>query len=116
MAHARRKFNDALKIDPKDKDAAWVIAMMAKLYAVEKEAREAGASPEERKELRQKRSSPIAEELKARIEKLSRQSLPSSKLGEACTYALNQWVRSWSILSMGALRLIRTFARTACDR
>ena len=105
MAHARRKFNDALKVDPQDKDAAGVIAMMAKLYAVEKEAREAGASPEEREELRQKRSRPITEELKARIEKLSRKSLPSSKLGEACTYALNQWPRLMVYLEHGRVEI-----------
>jgi len=105
MAYARRKFNEALKIDPQDKDAAGVIAMMAKLYAVEKEAREASASPEEREELRQKRSRPITEELKARIEKLSRKSLPSSKLGEACTYALNQWPRLMVYLEHGRVEI-----------
>jgi len=105
MAHARRKFNDALKVNPQEKDAAEVMAIMVKLYAVEKEAREAGASPEQRKELRQRRSLPITKELKARIEKLSRKSLPSSKLGEACTYALNQWPRLMVYLEYGHIEI-----------
>ena len=41
----RRKFNDALKLDPQDREAAAVLLLMGKLYAVEKEAREAGSHP-----------------------------------------------------------------------
>lgn len=105
MAHARRKFHDALKLDPQDKDAAEVLAIMAQLYAVEKEAREAGASHQQRKELREQRSRPITGTLKAGIEKLSRMVIPSSKLGEACTYALNQWPRLMVYLEHGQIEI-----------
>ncbi|HET7238410.1 MAG TPA: IS66 family transposase, partial [Terrimicrobiaceae bacterium] len=48
LAHVRRKFNDALKLDPQDREAATVLLLMGKLYAVEKEARETGATAEQR--------------------------------------------------------------------
>ena len=42
MAHARRGFVDTLKVAPQDPFAAEVIARLGTLYAVEKQAREAG--------------------------------------------------------------------------
>jgi transposase len=55
LAHVRRKFADALKLDPQDREAAAVLLLMGKLYAVEKEAREAGATHELRLALRQQK-------------------------------------------------------------
>jgi len=61
LAHVRRKFYDALKLDPDDRDAAEVLGLIARLYAVEKEARERNATAAQRKELRAERSAPIFE-------------------------------------------------------
>jgi transposase len=36
LAHVRRKFADALKLDPQDREAAAVLLLMGKLYAVER--------------------------------------------------------------------------------
>lgn len=105
MAHARRKFHDALKVDPEDKEAATVIGIMAKLYAVEKEAREGGLTAGQRQELRQRKSKPIIEALKERLEEIARTSLPSSKLGQACTYTLKQWPRLIVYLDHGAIEI-----------
>ena len=66
----RRKFNDALKHDPKDREATAVLLLMDKLYAVEKEVREAGATEEQRLAKRQQRSVAPFEELKAKITRL----------------------------------------------
>ena len=105
MAHARRKFHDALKIDPEDRDAASVIAIMAKLYAVEKEAREGKLCAQQRQALRQNKSRPITEALKNRIEEIAQTSLPSSKLGQACTYVLKQWPRLIAYLDHGIIEI-----------
>jgi hypothetical protein len=66
VAHVRRKFNHALKLDPQDRVAAAVLLLMGKLYAVEKEAREAGATHEQRLQMRQQRSVALFEELGAK--------------------------------------------------
>ena len=70
LAHVRRKFNDALKLDPQDREAAAVLLLMGKLYAVEKEAREAGATEEQRLAMRQQRSVALFEELRQRSPRL----------------------------------------------
>ena len=105
MAHARRKFNDALKVDPQDREAAEVLAVMAKLYAVEKEARENTLSPDQRRALRQDKSIPIMRELRAKIEQIALTALPASKLGQACTYALKQWPRLLTFLENGRIEI-----------
>jgi transposase IS66 family protein len=78
-----QKVNDALKLDPQDREVAAVLLLMGKLYAMEREAREAGAAHEQRLALRQQRSVALFEELQAKITQIASQPLPSSKLAEA---------------------------------
>jgi hypothetical protein len=93
MAHARRGFIDALKIAPGEPAATAVVAEIAKLYGVEKSARELSLSPRERACLRQLRSVPVLTALKEKIILLRQEVLPKSALGKACDYALGQWSR-----------------------
>jgi len=79
--------------------------LWAKLYAVEKEAREAGATKEQRLALRQQRSAALFEELQAKITQIASHALPSSKLAEACQYALNQWPRLKLYLENGRIEI-----------
>lgn len=113
LAHARRKFNDALKLDKDSGEALEVLRIMAELYAVEKEAREMGATPEERLNLRRSRSVPIFDRLKAAIERTALYALPSSKLGEACRYALNQWDRLAVFLNNGLIEIDQNLCENA---
>lgn len=105
MAHARRKFNEALKVDPQDRDAAEVLAIIARLYAVEKEARENDLNHNQRLDLRQERSWPVFQELRTKIEQIALTALPASKLGQACTYALKQWPRLIVYLEIGRIEI-----------
>jgi transposase len=92
-AHARRGFVDALKLNPKDLAVAEVIAEIGKLYAVEKQAREAGDTPAERATRRQEQSVPQLLIVKTKIIALRQKVLPQSAAGKACDYALSQWSR-----------------------
>ncbi len=113
LAHVRRKFNDALKLDPQDREAAAVLLLMGKLYAVEKEAREAGATEEQRLALRQQRSVALFKELQAKITQIASHVLPSSKLAEACQYALNQWTRLKLYLENGRIEIDQNLCENA---
>jgi transposase len=84
-AHARRKFFDTREQDP---EAMKVLALIGKLYEVERQAE--GLSHEERRARRQERSRPILEEIDKVREELSRTALPKSGLGEALRYLHNQ--------------------------
>lgn len=89
MAHIRRKFWEARKVG--DLRADKVIRAIKRLYRIEKEAREAQMSPEQRLELRQRKSVRRMALLRQRIERLGLSVLPRSALGKACAYALRQW-------------------------
>ena len=113
LAHVRRKFANALKIDPQDREAAAVLLLMGKLYAVEKEARETEATDEQRLEMRQQRSVALFEQLGAKIAQIASHALPSSKLAEACQYALNQWTRLKIYLENGCIEIDQNLCENA---
>ncbi len=67
-AHVRRKFFAAF--DQKDPQAAWFVEKIGKLYDIESRLREANASLEERKSLREKEAIPILQEIKVKLDEL----------------------------------------------
>lgn len=89
MAHARRKFVDALKYD-KEK-ASEVLELMGQLYKIEQDMRDEGLSWQQRTEKRQQEVVPvlnqIEEWMKGHIDKV----LPKSPLGQAIAYTLPRW-------------------------
>jgi hypothetical protein len=89
-AHTRRKFYDSLTTDPKR--AHEMLAMIGKLYTVEKQAKEDGLDAIALKEQRQQHSKPILEEVRVRLEDWSIEVLPKSPIGQAVSYARGQWI------------------------
>ena len=84
-AHVRRKFFDTREQDP---EALKVLALIQKLYAVERET--ASLSCEQRVAVRREKSASILEEIDRVRAELSRTALPKSGLGEALRYLHNQ--------------------------
>lgn len=109
MAHARRKFVDALSSDPARAHA--VIEMIRRLYVIEREIH--GRSPEERKAVRQERSKPILDEMKAWLDREAPVVLPKSPIGAAVTYARNQWTALCRFLDDGRLEIDNNRAERA---
>jgi transposase len=93
MAHLRRGFVEALKVDPKELRAREIVSQIGQLYHVEEQARTAGSSAAERLKMRQERSVPLLADLKQKIVVTKERALPKSALGKACFYALEQWER-----------------------
>jgi transposase len=88
-AHTRRHFHQALENDSARMGA--VLAYIAKLYAVEKAAREAGIVGDELRLLRQQGAVPVLADLHAYLLKIREQVLPRSAAGQAVKYALKNW-------------------------
>ena len=97
-AHGRRKFFDAKETDARR--SAEMLEMVRQLYAVETEAEEqiaklACATQEQkdaiRRDLRQRKSVPILEQIKAWLDTEIKLVLPRSPMAEAINYMLNQW-------------------------
>lgn len=93
-AHARRKFDEAVKAlgkqgKTKAGRATKGLAFIQKLYRIEKLAK--GASPEERHRLRQEQAVPILEEMKVWLDKALPEVPPRSAVGKALHYLAGQW-------------------------
>jgi transposase len=96
-AHARRKFFEAQATDPVR--ACYVLGVIRQLYAVERQAQteseRQGLPLAEswawRRRLRQAHSVPLLKTLGEWLQQERSKVLPKSPIGEAITYALNQW-------------------------
>jgi transposase len=88
-AHARRYFEEAKGNDKKRSDIA--LTVIKKLYEVEAKARDEGLTPEQRKELRLKKSLPIINAFGKWIAQEVQNSLPKSSIGTAMRYAMARW-------------------------
>lgn len=89
MAHARRKFVDALK-DDKEK-ATEVLELMQQLYKLEQDMRDEGLNWEERTEKRQQEALPVLNQIEEWLKKHVHTTLPKSPLGQAISYTLTRW-------------------------
>jgi len=92
-AHARRKFVDAVKVNPKDAAAIAMVTRMDALFLVDRHARAEKLSATERAGLRREHAQPWVEEIHSECLKLRTQALPKSALGEAANYTLNMWAK-----------------------
>ena len=90
-AHARRKFIEAQKAQPKGKTgrADMALNLINKLYAVERGCKEADDTA--RLQARQQKSEPILHQLKAWLDKTQPYITPQSALGKALNYLANNW-------------------------
>ncbi|MBI3680454.1 MAG: IS66 family transposase [Acidobacteria bacterium] len=92
-AHARRKFVDAVKVNPRDGAALKMVTRMDALFLVDRHARQEQMSVEQRLALRREHAETWAEEIRQECMALSKVALPRSVLGQATAYTLNMWVK-----------------------
>lgn len=92
-AHARRKFIEAQRQQPKGKSgkADVALAFIQKLYAIEKLNRDKAL--DERLQIRQNQSTVVIDKLKKWLEKALLNTPPKTTLGKAVIYLNNQWPR-----------------------
>ena len=88
MAHARRKFKEAL--DKGYSEAEPVLKLIQKLYRIERETKE--LSDEARFAVREKYSLPVLDEIHTRLLKeTAKPNVPKHPVTKAVNYMLNQW-------------------------
>ncbi|MEI6897356.1 MAG: IS66 family transposase [Psychromonas sp.] len=111
-AHARRKFNDVLKIQ-KVKTGKAHVAMnyIGKLYQIEKRC--VHLSNVERLAIRRQESCMIINEMRTWLDKSLLQSPKQSKLGNALHYLNNNWSRLVEFLTDGIIPLDNNVAENA---
>ncbi|MGC7906058.1 IS66 family transposase [Vibrio anguillarum] len=111
LAHARRKFMDAKKLQGKGKSgkADKALAKIQKLYGIE--SRLKGAPAEERKAERQALAKPILDELYQWM--TTQKVIGSSPLGKAIKYTLGQWSKLTRYIDDGHLSIDNNRAERA---
>ena len=107
-AHARRKFDEALKALPASTQSASVAAKEGldfcnQLFAIERDLKE--ASPDERYNIRLVRSRLVLDAFLEWLKTQTPKVLPKSALGKAIKYCLNQWDKLVVFLQDGRLEL-----------
>jgi transposase len=112
-AHARRKFFDAVKLNPKDTTSIQFVAQMDELFGIDAQARREGLSQSDRQVLRIQQSQPLLEQIKAAIQSARTEALPKSALVKACDYTLTFWSRLSRFLEYQELELSNNLAENA---
>ena len=113
-AHARRKFSEAVKAQGKNKKRGKAhrgLALIQKLYQVEKQTRKLAA--EERHALRQQHARPILDEIRIWLDQALPQVPPKSATGKALNYLHNEWDKLIRYLDDGRLEIDNNLAENA---
>jgi transposase len=113
MTHARRGFIEVLKSEPENREVLAIVAEIAKLYAVEKEARETGMTHGEREAFRKLHSVPVLAVLKQKVVSLDAKHPPMTALGKACRYVLAQWERLIVFATNGEVEIDNNWCENA---
>lgn len=89
MAHARRKFSEALSNDKPR--AEHVLAEIQKLYAIERYLTENNLTGNDKLQYRKDQAIPILEALGLWMKRAYTEVLPGSAIGKAIAYSLTRW-------------------------
>lgn len=112
-AHARRKFFDAVKLNPKDRDSIRIVAQIDELFAIDAKARQEGLNPNDRHLLRLEQAKPLLDQIKTTIQTARADALPKGALAKACDYTLTLWSRLTRFLEYPELELSNNQAENA---
>jgi transposase len=112
-AHARRKFIDAVKLNPKDQTAMRIVAWMDDLFAIDAEARAENMNHAARHALRFERMPALLDDIRAQILAAQKSALPKSATGKAAHYTLALWRRLICFLHHPELELSNNLAENS---
>lgn len=127
LAHARRKFFDAVKAQHKvgampkacfqhdgEKGLApQALLLIRKLYAIEKAAREEKLTPDKRHALRREQARPIWTELRSWLDRSLGAAPPQSLTGKAINYLASEWPRLIRCLDDGRIEVDNNLCENA---
>ena len=112
-AHARRKFVDAVKVNPQDGAAIAMVTRMDALFLIDRDARRRGLSTEDRHGQRREYAEEWLHEIRQACLGLLRESLPKSAVGQAAAYTLNMWTKLRRCFDYGEVELSNNLAENS---
>ena len=108
LAHARRKFDEAVKAQAKTGRGGLAkqgLELIQKIYRIEREARERKLDADARKQLRDHKAKPLWDELRKWLDRSIGQVPPQTLTGKALGYLDKQWPRLIRCLDDGRLEV-----------
>jgi len=103
MAHARRKFYDAMDNDKHT--AEYALQQIGKLYDIERKAKQQQLNADEVLGLRQAEALPILQQLGGWMKEQYVMTLPKSPIGQALGYSIERWDELMIYASDGKLNI-----------
>ena len=113
LAHARRKFIDAVKLDRRDQDSARIVKLMDELFAIDAKARIEKMDHAQRDLLRKENAPALLAELRTQILAVQKNVLPKSAAGKAASYTLSLWSKLILFLQYPELELSTNLAENS---
>lgn len=112
-SHSRRKFIDAIKLNPKDQPAIRIAKLMDDLFAIDAEARAENMDHAARYARRQRHAPPLLADIRAQILAAQKNALPKSATGKAANYTLALWNKLTLFLEYPELELSNNLAENS---
>jgi transposase len=112
-SHARRKFVDTVKLNPRDEAAKSIVLLIDQLFGIDAQAREQNLDLAARHALRLEHSKPLLEVIKKEVEAPALAVLPASALGKAAHYTLTNWRKLTCFLDHPELELSNNLAENS---
>jgi transposase len=112
-SHARRKFVEAVKVNPQDGEAVNMVTRMDALFLVDREACAQGMTTAERLAFRREHALEWVDDIHKACFRLAKQVLPQSALGKAVTYTLNMWPKLRRCFEYGEVELSNNLAENS---
>jgi transposase len=112
-SHSRRKFFDAVKLNPGDAVATRIVKLIDELFGIDALAREEKLDHAARHVLRQEKARPLVEVIRGEVEAARDACLPSSALGKAASYTVLQWKKLTRFLEHAELELSNNLAENS---
>jgi len=118
LAHARRKFDEAVKAQLKKKTGRGGLAkqgldLIGRIYGVEREASRRELTPSQRKQLRDEKAKPLWDELRAWLDKSIGQVPPQVLTGKALGYLDRQFLQIKRYLDDGRVEVDNNLCENA---
>ena len=112
-AHSRRKFVEAVKLNPEDRLARDIVDSIDELFAIDAEARASQLDYAARHRLRQQQARPWLEQIQKQVKSAQVTALPASTLGKAAHYTLALWPKLIRFLEYAELELSTNVAENS---
>lgn len=111
MAHARRRFYEALAEDKAN--ASHAMKLFQQLYAIERTAREQNMEPQQRKALRIEKALPLLDQLNSWAKESVGKVVPKSPMGKALAYYLKREKKLRAYTQDGRLEIDNNYVENA---